>query len=82
MGTVGSLQYYLAILVRIFSNDRFPYFPLRPLPFVKRVEKHLEKPVKKGGVVGKNTESDCKELVVFYYLPENDRREFEGKWEP
>ena len=26
-----------------------------------------------------NTESDCKELVVFYYLPENDRREFVGK---
>jgi hypothetical protein len=36
----------------------------------------------KGGVVGENTESDCKELVVFYYLPENDRREFVVKWEP
>jgi len=45
---------------------------------VKRVKNTL----KKGGVVGENTESDCKELVVFYYLPENDRREFVGKWEP
>jgi hypothetical protein len=36
----------------------------------------------KGGVVGENTESDCKELVVFYYLPESDCKELVGKWEP
>ena len=38
--------------------------------------------LQKGGIVGENTKSDCKELVVFYYLPTNDRREFVGKWEP
>jgi len=63
------------MLVRIFSNGRFPvnnkilqapcgrfpYFPLRPLPFVKRIKNTL----KKGGVVGKNTKSECKDVVVF-----------------
>lgn len=30
--------------------------------------------------IGKNTNEHSE--FVFYYLPENDRREFVGKWEP
>ena len=51
-------------------------------PITKVYTKKRNNPACKGGVVGENTESDHRELVVFYYLPENDRREFVGKWEP
>jgi hypothetical protein len=44
--------------------------------------KRIKNTLKKGGVIGENTESDRSELVVFYYLPESDCKELEGKWEP
>ena len=66
-GVVGSLQWFKENLWKGVGVGSLQWF---------------KENLWKGGVVGENTESDHRELVVFYYLPENDRREFVGKWEP